>query len=115
MSWRGTAVGALARAFAAGAAGNEPALAAPHDDVAAFLQEEASGMPAHLRLAAAAGTLAFDLSGLFTEGALFHRLPAARQQARLRAWKESRLGPCRDLMRFYESLSVYALYARLDR
>lgn len=60
-------------------------------------------MPAHLGFAIKSLTLLFDLSG-WRRGNAFHGLSPSRQDAQISAWKGSRLGPCRDLVRFYESL-----------
>jgi hypothetical protein len=69
-------------------------------------------MPQVLGCAIQLATLLFALMALVRHGALFHRLPPPRRRVQVAAWTVSRLGPCRDLMKFYSSLVILALYSR---
>jgi hypothetical protein len=105
---------ALCYSLAAEHAGPQPdlaALAAPYNDVTAFVQAQRARLDAALRLPLLAATLAFALAGL-RRGGRFHRLSPALRARQVAAWRRSPLGPCRDLIRFYESLAVLALFAR---
>jgi len=59
-----------------------------------------------------AGTVLFAVAAVARQGTVFHRLPAGRRRLQVEGWRLSRLGPCRDLMKFYSSLAVFALYSR---
>jgi hypothetical protein len=96
------------------AAGNEDGLQPPYNDVVRFVAGQMQRMPAFLRLGVRAATLLFGLSAMGRSGAPFHRLGPARRALHIASWRISRLGPCRDLIRFYESLAVVALYSRPD-
>lgn len=105
---------ALAYTFCARAAGEQPELGAPYNDAARFLAAELAAAPDFLRPGLRGLTLLFDWSSLPRTGARFHRLPQAERLRRVEAWRGSALAPFRDLMRLWESLSLYALYARVD-
>ena len=102
---------ALCYTLAAEHAGDAPALAAPYNDVTAFVAAQRARLSTALRWPLLLATLGFALAGLRC-GALFHRLPPAKRARQVAAWRHSRLGACRDLIRFYESLAVLALFAR---
>jgi len=82
------------------------------NDVVLFVLRQMDRMPSFLAVGIRAATLAFGSSRLLIEGNVFHRRTASRRRAQLDAWRRSRLGPCRDLMKFYTSLVVLALYSR---
>jgi choline dehydrogenase-like flavoprotein len=88
-------------------------LRAPYNDLTRFIVQQQAQMPDYLRAAMRAATLGFDLVGLFRAGRLFHSQPPTRRWRQVRAWKHSRVGFKRDLMRYYESLGTLALYSRL--
>lgn len=56
-------------------------------------------------------TVVFAVQALFFYGALFNRLSHEHRWEHILAWRNSRLGPRRDLIRFYESLSVLGWYS----
>ena len=76
------------------------------------MAEQLDRMPSSLALATRAATMAFGASRLPLEGSLFHRRESQRRRIQVEAWSRSRLGPCQDLMKFYASLVVLALYSR---
>jgi hypothetical protein len=94
------------------AAGDGLALAPPYNDVARFVIHQHSHMPRVLGCGVELATLLFALLYLPRSGALFHRLAPPRSHAQVASWTLSRLGPCRDLMKFYSSLVILALYSR---
>ncbi len=115
MSWFERVVSALAYSLAEEAAApDDPRLSAPYDDVARFLARSLGEMPDHLRGPVRLLTLAFDAAGLIHGGALFHRQQQVRRSRQIAAWRGSVLGPCRDLVRLYQNLALFALYCRLD-
>ena len=103
---------ALCHTLAAEHAGATPALESPYNDVTGFVIAQRARLGGLLRLPLLLATLGFGVAGLLHGRALFHRLPPAVRTRQVAAWRTSRLGPCRDLVRFYESLTVLALYGR---
>jgi len=87
-------------------------LAAPYNDAARFVLRQHGAMPRVLGWGVRTATLLFALAAVARHGTLFHRLPPARRHVQAAAWTASRFGPCRDLMRFYASLAIMALYSR---
>jgi hypothetical protein len=84
----------------------------PFNDVARFVIRQHARMPRLLGYGVQAATLWFSAAALARHGALFHRLPPPRRHVQVDAWTHSRLTFCRDLMRFYSSLAIMALYSR---
>jgi len=89
-----------------------PGFEPPFNDVARFVLRQYNGMPGFLAFPLQIATLVFSFSAVLPGGALFHQLDPARRRMHMRKWQLSRLGICRDLMRFYASVAVLALYAR---
>jgi hypothetical protein len=88
-------------------AGSQPSLG----EVERFVYGQLARMPRLLGIGVAGATAVFGVTAWWHGMHVFHR-----QQARLRAlhwmrWKCSSLGPCRDLVRLYESLVVLFLYS----
>ena len=84
-----------------------------HAPVARFLLSVHAQMPDYLRFPLRCLTLVFDLSAVLVTGRTFHRLPHTERWRRIQAWRGSRFRFRRDLIRFYETLAVYAWYAEL--
>jgi hypothetical protein len=78
-----------------------------HNDVVRFVLEQHARMPDYLRLPMRLLTVGFDWWGLVPLGRRFHRAPPDLRRRQVEAWRRSRLGLCRDLIRFYESLAVF--------
>lgn len=76
-----------------------------------FVLAQHRRMPDFLRLPMTCATIAFGCeSWLRGRGRFFrHDHPARWQQ--IQRWRQSRLGPQRDLIKFYESLAVFGWYA----
>ena len=83
-----------------------------YNDVVGFVMAQMERMPSFLGLAIRIATRGFGCSRILMDGSLFHRRHPSRRRAQVDAWKRSRLGPCQDLMKFYSSLVVLALYSR---
>lgn len=82
-------------------------------DASGFALAQHARMPDYLRLPFFGATLFFGLSALVMRGAPFHRLNGEKRQQHIRLMR--RIGPFRDLMRFYEGLSVFAYDEALER
>ena len=87
------------------------ALAFPHNEVVRFVLQQHARMPDFLKLPMVILTLVFDLWGIFQGGTLFHRLPPSTRCQQIELWRNSPLGVCRDLIRFYESLTIFGWYS----
>jgi hypothetical protein len=81
--------------------------------VVRFVLKQHARMPDYLRLPLAVLTVVFDAWAIPRSGRFFHRLPQERCWQQILAWKRSRLGFRRDLIRFYESLAIFGWYAEV--
>ena len=79
--------------------------------VVQFVLDQRARMPDLLALPFMVLTLVFNCQALFFHGALFNRLSHEHRWEQIMAWRNSRIGPRRDLIRFYESLAVLAWYS----
>jgi hypothetical protein len=105
-------VAALAETIVAERGGGIAAAAArPVEPVARYLLDTVARMPDFLRLPMRALTLLFAATSILTAGRPFDRLPQDRRARRLAAWRGSALGFRRDLVKFYETLAIFALYS----
>jgi len=106
-------VSAIAYTLAREHAGGEgERLQAPFNDVARFLEYELAHLPDYLRPIVKALTVFFDVAGIIHLGGLFHRQEPNERLRQVKAWRSSRLSPCREFIRFYEALSLFALHSR---
>lgn len=111
--WFHDAVSALACSLAEQhAAGGNPTLQAPHNDLTQFILREHARMTSYLRAPMLLATLCYDLAGL-ARGQRFHSQSPEQRRWQIEVWKRSKFGFQRDLMRFHESLGTLALYDRL--
>lgn len=90
---------------------NYPQKQTPQKQVVEFVMTQRKNMPDYLQLPLLVLTAIFDLWSIVRRGKRFHHLPPTLQLQQIKAWKMSPLKVCRDLMRFYESLSVFSYYA----
>jgi hypothetical protein len=90
-------------------AGADPARAR---DAARFVLAERERMPRFLGPAMTCATLAFAGWALLRSGAHFAAQRVERRRALVESWRAIPFGPCADLVRFYESLAVYAWHSR---
>jgi len=110
--WADDTVSALVYAVIAGRCVAPPAdRAFPHNDVVRFVLGQRSRLSGPLRPALAALTWAFAATTLLRTGRPFHWLTVDRRRRRLDAWRGSPLGPCREFVRFHESLTLFAWYS----
>jgi hypothetical protein len=58
--------------------------------------------------------VAFDGWGALRAGKPFHVQDHPARWRQVEAWRRSRLGPCRDLIRFYESMAIFAWFSGCD-
>ncbi len=112
-SWFHDAVSALVYSLAqTRAEPGRPDLQSPYNDLTQFVLGQHGRLAGYLRAPLLAATLGFDLLGLLRNGHLFHRLPPSSRSRQIEAWKHSSVGFKRDLIRYYESLAMLALYSR---
>jgi hypothetical protein len=87
---------------------------ASYDDVTEFVLEQLQKMPAFLSQPILLATALFGMSRFLLEGSLFYnRLPQQRRW-QVESWRSSKFGLSRDLIKFYTSLVVLALYSRQE-
>ena len=79
----------------------------PHNRAVRFVIEQHGRMPEYLRLPFALVTVAFGWSSVVRYGRPFHRLRHSQRWRQVEAWRDSRFGPCRDLIKFYESFVIF--------
>lgn len=84
----------------------------PWNDVTQFVIGQWHRMPRFLAWPLRIATLGFACAGILTTGKFFHNLAPTRRGPIIESWRQSSIGPCRDLMRFYRSLALLALYNR---
>ena len=94
------------------AEGAPPLLGPPYNDIVRFVLVQHGNMPGFLGSAIQAATIFFDLFAIPFSGSSFHALPPDRRRLRVTAWAASPLGPFRDIIKFYNSLVILALYSR---
>lgn len=75
--------------------------------VVQFVLAQHRRMPDFLQLPIVVLTLGFNVWSVVKGGTSFERLSPVRQQQLLAQWRNSPLGACRDLVRFYESLALF--------
>lgn len=83
----------------------------PLDKVVRFLEDQHGRMPDYLPLPFKCLVLIFDAWSYPFTGRPFHRLPHRRRWRQIQAWKKSLLGFRRDLIRFFETLTVFSWYS----
>jgi hypothetical protein len=86
----------------------------PANDAVRFVLRQYARMPRHLAWGIFAATLLLAANGCL-HGALYHRLTPERRGRIVGRWQQASLKPFRDLIRFYESLVVMAIYSREGR
>src|SRR5919106_5569967 len=85
---------------------------AAYDDVTRFVLEQLQKMPPFLSRPILVATAVFGISRLLLDGSLFYKRPRQQRQLQISIWRRSSFGPSRDLIRFYTSLTVLAVYSR---
>jgi choline dehydrogenase-like flavoprotein len=110
------AVSALCYAFIRAHFGGRAGAAGPTwNRTVRFVLDQHARMPDYLRLPLKILTLLFvRWSGLPHLGS-FHHLDAERRWRRIDNMRRSRIGPFRDLIRFYEGLTIYGFHEEVAR
>jgi hypothetical protein len=80
--------------------------------VTGFVLEQLHKMPSFLSRPILLATAVFGMSRLWLEGSVFYKREQQRRRVQIESWRRSRFGPSRDLIKFYTSLVVLALYSR---
>ncbi|HZV35619.1 MAG TPA: GMC family oxidoreductase N-terminal domain-containing protein, partial [Verrucomicrobiae bacterium] len=112
-SWFHGTVSALAYSSAQTRANTStPGLETPYNDLTNFILEQHARMAGYLRGPLMAATLGFDLLGFFHGGKRFQKLPPALRACQMDAWRNSRIGFKRDLVRYFDSLAMLELHSR---
>jgi hypothetical protein len=81
--------------------------------VTRFLLATYAAMPDYLRPPLRILTLLFGVSGIATAGRWFHRLPQEARLRQIEAWRSSSVGFRRDLIKFFETLTVFGWFAEI--
>ncbi len=93
--------------------GKEAGAIYSHESIVRFLLEQLARMPDYLRFPMKCLTLLFNVWSLPFTGRTFHRLPYDRQLRQIRDWRNSSFGFRRDLIKFYETFTVFGWYSEL--
>ncbi|MBF0426211.1 MAG: hypothetical protein HQL66_10390 [Magnetococcales bacterium] len=93
-------------------AGEDPAVWT--EAITPFVTQQRAKMPPLTGAAVRLLTLLLDAWPIARGTRPFHRLAPAERQAVTAAWRASRLGPCRDLLRLHDSLVIFAWYTRRE-
>ncbi|MGI9290079.1 MAG: hypothetical protein ACR2QG_02240 [Gammaproteobacteria bacterium] len=91
-------------AICAGLKSQHGVTGADEQAIAADIVGQHGRMPDYLRLPLLIATYVFDFAGLFSGGKRFRHKDSESRQMQLETWKRSRVGSCRNFVRFYESL-----------
>lgn len=75
-----------------------------------FVLRQHARLPDHLRVPMRALVCLFAFHALLAGGRRFARQPPASRRRRLEAWRNSRLSPLRDFVRFHEALAIIAAF-----
>lgn len=105
---------ALAYSVAQPHAGNRPESQIPYNDLTQFVHSQHARMAGYLRGPLMAATIGFDLMGILRCGQRFHKSSPEIRGTQIEAWKNSKIGFKRDLIRYFESLALLELYSRSD-
>jgi len=83
----------------------------PHNRVVRYVLAQHADLPDWMRWPLRLLTVGLDGWTLLNTGRPLHRLDHAERWRRMERWRRSRLGPLRNLLRFYESLAVFGWVA----
>ncbi|MEQ9379368.1 MAG: hypothetical protein RJP95_00780 [Pirellulales bacterium] len=107
-------VAALCQTLIAERAAEEDQQELLDQQVAEFVTGQVAHMPGFLRLPMVVLTFAFDYWGVLRRGRRFSRQSFENRHRQIASWRGSRVGPCRDFVEFYESLTVFGWYSEID-
>jgi hypothetical protein len=80
-----------------------------------FVLKQCARMPDFLRLPFRCLVLFFDAWAIVFTGRPFHKLAHDRRWRQIQAWKESKIGFRKDLVRFVEGFTVFSRYCTIAR
>lgn len=80
-----------------------------------FVVEQLKAMPRFLYFPLALLIILFNCSSLFTNLNLFVNLEENYQARKIEGWKNSSLMICRDFIYFWEGLTAFAFYSKLEK
>lgn len=80
-------------------------------DILELLFTKISIMPRLFAIGILGLTLLLDLHGVIRFGKPFHSLPLNRRLRLVSLWRNSPIGMCRDLVRFYERIVAFIAYS----
>ena len=83
----------------------------PVNRVVRFVMDQHGRLPDYMRFPLKVLTVLFDYAAVLRHGRRFHKLPHDKRCRRIEAWRQSWLGPFRDLIRLYEALVVYCCFS----
>ncbi len=86
----------------------------PHNDLTQFILAQHAQMPDYLRPAMKLAAWGFDTMGVLHHGRRFRRQPPEQRARQIADWKNSGSSVQRDLIRYFESLALLALYSRTN-
>jgi hypothetical protein len=78
--------------------------------VVGFVLGQVAHLTSPLRLPLRAATCGLSLLAVLATGAPFHRLSLPRRRRLVEGWRKSAIGPIRDVVRLYDSLTVFGLH-----
>ena len=87
----------------------------PYDAISEFVAGQVAKMAAPLRLPLCIATHGLSILAFLGTGEKFHRLPVEARKRLFRRWRASRVSAVREISRFYESLTILALYGLEQR
>ncbi len=87
-----------------------PASSRTLNRISRYVADCHAGLPDPIRWTLLLATLGIDGSTLLTQGRPLHALPHRERWRRIEGWRTSRLGPLRNLLRFYEGLAIFGWY-----
>ncbi len=81
------------------------------NEVIQFVVNQRRRMSQPFRAAVALLTWAFAIHCACRRFRSFHELNPAQQDRHIKAWRNSKIGPCREFVRLHESLAVFAWFS----
>ena len=85
------------------------------NSVVLFVKAQIVRMPDFARPALCVLTLLFDFSAIFIKGRMFHCLDQEKRFSVITCWRSSPITLFSDVVRFYETLTVFGAYALKEK
>lgn len=87
----------------------------PNNQIVNFVLIQQENMPSLFRIVIIILTFLFNLWSYLKTGKLFEQLNQEQREKIMMSWRNSPLSFCRDLMRFYDSLTIFAWYSTWEK